>query len=290
MKEKKWVVLRALLGHFHPDGAEGVLSSLSQEEVQKVLSQEISSDQVNSLLLQPAEIIGDMHYSWLEKSLERFPESLQPFLVSALPQTHQEGLVKRKGFNNAPQGVSSFVRRFLLKTIYQQLGAKDVLPLSLLPEQPLSPFVHLNKEEMLDVMDLLGLYDIASEVRMVIDKKILKQLYKSLSKKKQQYLRKILNRQDKVSSPPMGLDQWGGNEEKLGRELHRRGMIRLGKALSGMDSQLFWHISHRLDTGRSAFISRYRGDKEEGVTRSLGLQVLSAINFHKQYKEEKEAA
>ncbi len=48
----------------------------------------------------------------------------------------------------------------------------------------------------------------------------------------------------------MGLDKWEGSREAFRHLLHRRGLARLGAALSGQDPDLVWYVCHQLDIGR----------------------------------------
>ena len=63
-------------------------------------------------------------------------------------------------------------------------------------------------------------------------------------------------------------------------QLHRRGMARLGRALSGQEPQFVWRVIHTLDIGRGSRVSKWVApDPKEGVTTTLVGQLLNVINF-----------
>jgi len=62
--------------------------------------------------------------------------------------------------------------------------------------------------------------------------------------------------------------------------LHRRGIMRLGYALSGQHPDFIWHLSHRLDIGRGRLLKKNNFKNEiAGVTMPLQQQVANIINF-----------
>lgn len=62
---------------------------------------------------------------------------------------------------------------------------------------------------------------------------------------------KKISAQKEISPwPRLGLDRWDGEEESFRHLLHKRGLARLGLALSGQDPDLVWAICHQLDIGR----------------------------------------
>ena len=126
------------------------------------------------------------------------------------------------------------------------------------------------------------MYDLAEGIRHIVDRKKLKAIYLCLSHREQAFLRICLHKKEKLAAPKLDIDKWDGSREMLHRVLHRRGMLRLGKALSGQERHFVWHLVHLLDTGRGNIILQYYAEQPvAGVTPLLIQQVVSVINFIK---------
>ncbi len=64
--------------------------------------------------------------------------------------------------------------------------------------------------------------------------------------------------------------------------LHQRGLYRLGKALSASHPDFLWHLSHRLDTGRSAILKKYYAKPiNPSISTVLVQQIQNVLNFIK---------
>ena len=60
--------------------------------------------------------------------------------------------------------------------------------------------------------------------------------------------------------------------------LHHRGFNRLAKALFGCHPSLLWHISHKLDTGRTKVLRKFYTDiNNDEALKSLTNQILELI-------------
>jgi hypothetical protein len=95
-------------------------------------------------------------------------------------------------------------------------------------------------------------------------------------------LKFCLQQKEKVAAPPLGLERWSGDCEKLKNTLQTRGIIRLGKALSGVHPDFAHHIAYTFDAGRGQTLLRYRSpNPQPGITPALAQQVLSLLNILK---------
>lgn len=287
MEAKSLMMLRVLLNHYHKGSSESFLNCLPQEEIRNVLTQDIESHDIQKGIARPGERLQNIHYSWLLNPIEQMSSSLQSYVISALPESQAKGIERLLQISHQQLPLSQPVKVFFLNVLYSRLQASSVIPIPFLPKTPLTFLANLGKQEVVELMDFLAMHDLVQEVRQIVDKARLKLLYACLSKKHQQYLRIVLHQQDKIIVPKLGLDKWDGNCKFLETEIHRRGIIRLGKALSGQHPDLIWHISHTLDTGRSAILLK-NCTKEAipGTTSALVSQVINVLNFLKQTQKE----
>jgi hypothetical protein len=213
--------------------------------------------------------------------MSRLPVELQPFVLGALSSNQTNGILHLVHSSSLkPVSVSSFMRQFLLGLLYEQLKINDRIPSSLLPKTPLSPLLKLNKTQLTELINFLGLHDLAQEMKKIVEKKLLKQIYEAFSKQQQIYLKSILNQPEKLVASPLGLKELVTKPDDLRKAIHRRGMIRLAKALIAQHPDFIWHIYHSLDSGRAAVIDKYFRQKEDvKIIEFLSMQINQIIHF-----------
>ena len=286
MEAQGWMMLKVLLNKYSKVPADILLKKMPQEDAQLVLSQDIQSKDITPAITEPSKIIAKIHYSWMPPFIEQFPESLQGPLLNALPSSQASGLARLMKKNRDSKQLSEPVKHFLIRQLYDKLDDKQILPIPYLPLSSLNVLAEMSKEELVQMIDFLALQDLAEAIRSIVDKKKLKSLYLWLSPKEQQYLKTCLNQKDKLPLTKIELGNWENNKDKLKLLLHRRGLVRFAKVLSGQHPDLLWHIIHILDTGRAAVINKqYTKESIPGVTPTLIQQLTNLMNFLKQKSE-----
>ncbi len=277
---KGWIMLRVLLNRFHKGSIETLLHPLPEEDIHKILSVNIDSDSVHPAVANPSERLGSVHFSWLLEVLKAFPQQLQPYALASLSQGQQAGLKSAFTHLISIPKSSEFSSRFFRHLIYHQLGLNEVLPLEYTPSEKLKVLTKLSREELLMLIDLLGVYDLVPEIRQMISKKKMNAIFQALPLNCQKYLKQALYEQDKIPPLSLELEMWEGDRKTLLKSLHRSGLRRLALSLAGCDSTILWHLLHRLDTGRSAYIQTLRPlEFESGISDAAMLQVLKLLKF-----------
>ncbi len=286
MTPKCEMFLRVLMNKYHQAAPEALLSGLPPEQAQAVLNVDNNSQDVSQAVIQSKEIVKHIHYSWLVPIIEGLSPQMQPLFLSSLPSVSSQQLSKilKKPLHSTP--LSPAVRLFLVNQLYAKIKPIDVLPVSYLPQTSMTVLLNYKKLELVELIDFLGLYDLAEEIRHIVDKRYLKAIYNGLSIKKQHFLRICLHHKEKLLPPRLGLEKWKGDSRELEKLLHQRGLIRLGKALAGQHPDLVWHLSHRLDTGRGRLIQKYYAKEEiPGITQALIQEILNLLNFFRKMSE-----
>lgn len=280
MQSKDWLIFRILLNKYHSNSRDLFLKNMPKDEAAKVLDQNFTSIDVERLLIQPEFLLDKIHYSWFLEPFKRLPQGLQSATLASLPEMHAEGISKYLKIPLKKMQISAPFKRFLINTLYTQFEKKEILPNEFLPENPLSPLLGYPKQKLVAIIDYLGLYDLAEEIRHIVEKNLLKNIYACLSLKKQQFLKNILNQKEKLSAPRLELDYDSVERQNLETILHKRGLIRMSQALSGKHKDFVWHIVHLLDSGRGNVISSYYSQEEiPVVSNALTNQVIHVINF-----------
>jgi len=280
MQVKSRIMFHVLLNRFHAKAQLKFLKALPAKTAKELGEIKVDADDASPLLLQPTSLIEKIHYSWFIPSFEKLPKAILPSVLASLPHRHAIGLSKRTGYAISEKVPSQPVKTFLINTLYTHFGRKEILPLLFLPTTSLSVLLTLAKEELIKVINFLGLYDLAGGIRKILDQKTVKNIYAALSVDQQRFLRSCLNYKEKFTLPPLGLDQWNGDPKKLDQLLHKRGMLRLGRALSGHHPDFAWHVVHILDAGRGEALLKYcQKEATPDVSEVFTNQTIKVINY-----------
>lgn len=281
MEDKSLMVMRVLINHFH-GGDHSMLSCLPEDEQEKVAGFEFDEGNISIVTRQPWQVVEKVHWSWLLDPIKKLPKEEIPYVVASLPEAPQRKVAKKLGLSEMPEGITNPIKHLFLDRLYQLMPIKGTLPLAFIPRQPLAELLDLSKEQFLDVIDCLGIFDVAGEIKQIVNKRQLARVVESLSKVQQGFLKEVIHNKDRWSPSRLGLDQWGGDVTKLQRALHVRGMMRLARALKDHHPDFMTHIYRRLDIGRAQQIQKYQSQKEtDQAVYNLGAEVKKTIQYIK---------
>ena len=71
---------------------------------------------------------------------------------------------------------------YLQHTLFLAIAPQDLIPIACLPSDPLNHLLTLSFQELLSLIDLLCMHDLAVEIRHIIDTSKLKEVYSLLTK------------------------------------------------------------------------------------------------------------
>lgn len=252
MRSSERMILNAFLSRHDEQKRDRLLSYLSEKEKGKitqmlpfrdgVLPEEFSSD----------SMLEGVHWSWFLPTLKSYAPTEAEFFLAALDPTSARPLTELVPCKIAKEPLTpigkAYLRRILLDSL---IGPHDrLIPAELLPPSPLNSLLKLSKKKLILLIDLLSMHDVASEVKQIVETKILKKLYSFLSEAEKKFLKHAAAKPEPFSLPKIGLERWDGTKEALRHVLHRRGLGRLAVALSGQTPALIWYVCHQLDIGR----------------------------------------
>lgn len=285
MKPKASVFFKVLVNKFHPGITPAFFKSLPPDDVKQALSEVTSSQETSVVFTWPSLLISRTHYSWLVDPIQKIPRNMQNAVINALPESHAKGIKRLLKIEEQEINLTPNTKAFLLDQLYQQWNPEEALPYEYLPHSNLQELCQMSKKSLVEVIDLMAMYDLAEAVRHIVDKRNLKAIYLCLSSQKQQFLRLCLHNKEKLTAPKLDISKWNGNESRLNDILHRRGIFRFGKALCGQSQQFLWNIMHILDTGRGKAVYEYYHEEPiPGVTPILVQEVINVLNFLKEGK------
>lgn len=269
------IVCHAFLQRCAPSKRDSLLKFLPEKESQALLALPsfLGDPTVESSLTEQLSVI---HSSWFAPFLRALPENEIRLFLSALEEPQAKNLKKILLFANSLPHLTSPAKRFLQKVLYESLLSKEeeILPLSCLPNTPLNMLLSLREGEWPLLFDLLGLYDLAIEMPLIIETAKLKHIHSFLSKEESAYLKAILQKKTPPLFQRMALDRWDGKGETLRMLLQQRGINRMAKALYGEHPSFIWHIEHRLEMGCAAILKKLLSSLENANAVSLLRQQL----------------
>ncbi|MGD2169657.1 MAG: hypothetical protein PVI40_05410 [Chlamydiota bacterium] len=279
MKPSSIIVLKTLLNK--ATNSKKLLEFLPDNEKKEILDLDqtafFSVDDFNI-----ERILNNVHYSWLYATLFSLEDSSDAhILMSALSFSIQDKLKKALEISHKPVELSQFAKHYcLLVFLGSLLGEADtLLPKNYLPFSEMNILLELSKVELIKLIDFLALFDVAVDLKKMVDTKSIKLINSSLSSEQKQFLKKISSYQEPYSFAPL-LSEWDKTEEQFHKILHKRGLNRLGFALCLSHPDLIWYITHFLDSGRGNSLIKFSEKKISAkVVHHIRAQVLEIINF-----------
>lgn len=278
--------MRVLANQYHKGSPESLFQFLQEGEAEEMRKVEVQASDVNALLTPPEQQIARIHYSWLLPLIQKLPAKGQSSLIQALPDPLAKRLSSALKISLPTPPQPQFVQRYLIQLLLKQLPElSQVLPIEYLPATPMSTLLKLSKADLVELANFLGIHDLASELKTIVDTRTIKTIHECLTPQELQYLKHCMGLKEKFTAPSLGLERWTGDCDKLKATLHARGLIRLGSALSGEHPDLLWHLAHLLDTGRGQTLSKYYSKKPvPNLTPLLAQQVIYLMGVLKKKK------
>ncbi len=221
-------------------------------------------------------LLDKVHWSWFLPTLKTYSESEQKLFLASVNPYAAKNLAKALILSPSLPELTEISRSYFRKLLTDSLVGPHnlLLPTAFLPPSPLNRLLELNKRELIRLIDFLSLHDLAAELRQIVETKILKKIYSFLSGEEKNFLKKISTQKEPFILARLGLEKWDGSEEPFRSHLHKRGLARLGAALSGQDPDLIWYLCHKLDIGRGAALHKFcMKEPIHGVTEPILGQV-----------------
>lgn len=279
-----WAVCAALLEQVPYDQRESLLDLLSPEERALAAAQIPANIDIQESFPDYAEQLASIHPSWIAPLLRQFTERDIRLFLAVLEENQAESIRRIIRLNNHVPVLKSlgieFCQKWLLQSLTQDSG--DVLPVHCLPPSPLNALLQSNHQELTHIAEHLGLYDVAFDLRRIIDTAKIKKIYACFTQEEVNQLRKLIHSRDPVSFKSLGLQDWDGNTSSFKKTVLQRGINRLAKAFYPEHPSLKWHIVHRLDEDQGTlFVQLCTPLNIPNAVSALREQVLEALDITK---------
>lgn len=277
-----WLVCNAFLQKLGDKKRDALLSYLPSAERDFV--QHLHTPKEDLSLGLSAENIAEIHPSWWAPFLRTLPENDIRFFVSALPTSHISMLKKTLLFSGPIIELSSMGIQYAQTVLFKAIAPTDfdLLSSSAVPASSLNQLLTLSFEEISLLIELLGVHDLAVEVRQIIDTVQLKKIQSCLSREKAYFLQTLSHKKERIVFRRMDLEKWDGDPQTLLNLLYSRGVNRLAKALFGENESFLWHIEHRLSTEQAGLLALWRKEldhpKAKDILSGQIVEILALIN------------
>lgn len=288
MNRTSWIAYRFLIEKNRPNKQSEFMRYTPEGEWEKLSETPLPETDPFSHFIPLENRLKAIHYSWLITFLEPFSEPDKEKILSALDPIQAKKLQSHFKIKGPLMRLSPHAKRFLNFSIYGWLISeqKEFVLREFLPAHPLNLILDLKKQEIQHLVNLLGLHDLALEMKKIIKSEQIKKIYRTLSKIERDYLKILLKEREPVSFARLNLEGWDGNQQKLKKVLHHRGFNRLAKSLFGCHPSLTWYLTHKLDTGRSKIFRKFFTDINNSQAQdALINQVVKLISFIRKHYE-----
>ena len=280
MSTVSWIAFKSLLKWKHSSLDQTLAHFFEDEDLTRLEQLPHSKTNPFASPLTLSQRLEAVHYSWMIPYLDTLAKPDQELLIASLDPIQAGKLRSYYQLSDTLPSLNQVAKNFLQQTLYRALlsNQKEVLPRELLPEHPLTPLLSLSKEELERLIDLLGLHDLAIELKRIVKSEQIKKIKSCFTESERGFLNALQKKKEPLSFARLNLEGWNGEKESLRTILHYRGLNRLAKTLFGSHPSFLWQLSHQLDTGRAKILQKYCTDlNNEQAKRALTDQILELI-------------
>ncbi len=273
------IFLRLLVNKYYTGKPDMLAKILPKEDADLLAATLLPQKDPNLLLFLPQSWLASFDRTWLEPVVEKMPKPLREIYAKAFPKYFAP-----KSEQNQPSIYNETVQDFLINHLKKSWGDYEAPPKDLLPTWELSPLLGLQRQELIEIVDLLAIYDLVEEMRHIVDKRLLQAVLQYLSVEQQHYLRALLRQKSRQLSSTLSIRELLKEGKKFKEMLHKLGLQRLSNALSGASNDFTWHILHAFDFNRAKFLQNHI--KKEEVPKETPLALLQVQHVLQYLKTE----
>lgn len=280
LSKKGWMFFDLILKHYHPSDQTAIVTLLTPEE-QQCCQTDCPPSKLSDWLNSATDILLTIHPQWIVDAIKSFEEKKQESILAALPPAVCTPVCELGKWTEPASHIRSDYVQPILKGLLSHLQDPTYLPLPAVPTGPLSPLLNLQPQQLIFIVEGMGLRDLAEIVRGTVDKKFLHSIYSCLNAQEQRLLRLYIQQKERLKTPPLVLKAWDGNKASLKSLYRERGLMRFARALYGQPSGFLWHLLHHFPPQEAKEIQKQMQQRAPQTTVSalLTQQLLGIIEF-----------
>jgi hypothetical protein len=282
MRMSSQIILKGLIDKCPDEKREILVSFLSPNDLSSLKNLQSPNVEFSNKIFSHYHLLDKVHYSWFVPTLKSFDNDIVHLFLSCLGKNYAKKLsdllsIEKKTIKLSLHG-KKYLRELLLTSLLGE--KKEILPIRYLPESSLTPLLTLKKQQLIDLIQFLSLYDLASELPQIVDPTQLKKIQSILTPKEKSFLKAKKNYKETFNFPPLGLKEWKGNPLFLKKVMHKRGIYRLSQALCVEHQDLIWYICHELDIGRGAALFKLtKSHPISNISEIINSQIIEIISL-----------
>lgn len=281
MKSKEDIALASILNTLDPKKAQHLKRFLSGDERERLEALSSTPASFFSSPETPHERIEAIHYSWFIPFVQPFCDSDKTLIIASFSENDRAKLFAHFDLKDKGTNLSDPAKTFIHLTLFKWItdNERAYVPKTALSSSPLACLLSLSKQQIIQLVDLLSMHDLSIEMKHIVSSSLLSKITLHLMSYQKEYLKQILKVKEPINFPKLQLERWDGNKESLRSILYHRGFNRLSKALYPEQKALFWHIVHKIDTGRAKIMEKFYADvNNTQIQKHLMSQVVSIAN------------
>ncbi|NGX52096.1 MAG: hypothetical protein KR126chlam5_00389 [Candidatus Anoxychlamydiales bacterium] len=278
---KKTIVFKKFLERF--DKSNKLVKYLTNPEIEN-LNRIPSFAKIKNSRFSKESIVDNVHYSWFIPMLNIYSNKEAALFLLTLKKQQRKSLQNILSLEDIENDLNSTVKSFLKDLLLRSLIKKEdqLLGVDFLFDSKLNNLLFLSKNSLVKLIDFLGMYDLAKELKFIVEKKQLKKIYSYLKEDEKKFLKEILHYKEPFSTKRINIEKYSHDKKKLRNALHRCGLLRLSYALSPESIDLIWYVCHTLDIGRGNYIFKESlAKKQTQASDVITEEILKIINIIK---------
>ncbi len=287
MKNLAWLLCRSFIEKRKKSSKELLFSFLPPFEKQIIQNLSPPSHDLTLGYDLQKDIFDSTHFSWLIPFLRSFSEMDACFFLSSLDSSTAQKLKVDLKHSLPLLPLSQTAQKYFKSKMseFLILQTQDLLPIKALPGSHLNVLLKLSHSDLRFIIELLGLHDLAVELKQIIDNIKLKKIYALFPREKEAFLKMLAHKKEPVMFRRIEISRWNEESETLLPLLFERGLNRFAKALYPESKDLIWYIKHQLDMNdASKFSSLCKNLEHPKAYSFLSNQVLEAVSFLQKIK------
>lgn len=233
-----------------------LIQHAKKEELKQFLSDRFFETQVPSKDIPLKSLSYSMywlsliHPTWIHSAMQGFPKSVQSQLLAWFPASLVQEL--KSLLSDVPiahKRCSSIGAFYLLDLLAKKLRPPGLVEEVFLTESSFYPLLYFSGQTKMTLINCLGLYALAKEMKNIVDKVLIERIHKVLSPTERLFLSYCQAHPMKYLDTTDFLSSWDADDE-LHRFVHRQGLVFLATALVKEDASFLWYFLRRLDIDR----------------------------------------
>lgn len=251
-QKKRDLMLLSLARFFYKDKATSLLNRVLDTTAPVPTS---------PLLDDPKGVIGfnssfvqKIHYSWIADIMPQFPKLVQDSILQTINPALADKVASLLSIKVSKSEGTELVKDFGIFQLIKAFKLEERIPIPFLPDSPLNSLLGWEKGDLVTLIDLLPIPQLAPQIKKIVDRNRLIALYGALTAQQQKYLKLCMHQRTHVIEVDIDLRSWNLDKTELKNRLHKVGLQQFISALSGQDKDFLWYMAHILDKGRGTLL------------------------------------